>query len=80
MNMIGNVLRYMRRKNNYKQSQISKITGVARNTVSQYETETIQPTFEMIERIAHECGYRVFFESFDGKDRFQSKDISRKEV
>ena len=48
--MIGNVLRYMRRKNNFKQEQISKITGVARNTVSQYETETIQPTFETIEK------------------------------
>ena len=78
--MIGNVLRYMRRKNNFKQEQISKITGVARNTVSQYETETIQPTFETIEKIANECGYKIYFESNDGKERFQSKDINRKEV
>ena len=80
INMIGNVLRYMRRKNKYKQGQISRIVGVARNTISQYETETIQPTFDMIEKIAHNCGYKIYFESLDGKDRFQSKNISRKEL
>ena len=63
-----------------RQQQISEAIGVARNTVSQYETETIQPTFETIEKIANECGYKIFFESIDGKDRFESKDISRKEV
>lgn len=78
--MIGNVLKYMRKKGNYKQSEISKIVGVARNTVSQYETETIQPTFETIEKIANECGYKIYFESNDGKDRFQSKDINRKDI
>ena len=78
--MIGNVLRYMRRKNNYKQSQIGKIAGVARNTVSQYETETIQPTFEIIEKIANKCGYKIYFESDDGKDRFQSNEINRKDI
>lgn len=78
--MIGNVLKYMRKKRLYKQSEVSKIAGVARNTISQYETETIQPTFEIIEKIANECGYNIYFESNDGKERFQSKDISRKEI
>lgn len=53
---------------------------MARNTVSQYETETIQPTFEIIEKIANECGFKIYFESDDGKERFQSKDISRKDI
>ena len=78
--MIGNVLRYMRRKKKYKQGQIGKIAGVARNTVSQYETETIQPTFEIIEKIANECGFKIYFESDDGKEKFQSKDINRKDI
>lgn len=55
--MIGNVLKYVRKKRNFKQQQISEIVGVARNTISQYETETIQPTFDIIEKIANECGY-----------------------
>ena len=80
MNMIGKVLRYMRSQSNYRQDEVSKIAGVARNTISQYETETIQPTFDMIEKIANKCGYKVYFESNDGSDRFQSKDIIRKDV
>ena len=78
--MIGNVLRYMRRKNKYNQRQIRRIVRVTRNIISQDETDTIQPTFDMIEKIAHNCGYKIYFESLDGKDRFQSKDISRKEI
>lgn len=53
---------------------------VARNTISRYETETIQPTFDIIEKIANECGYKIYFESLDGKDKFESKDISRKDI
>ena len=59
--MIGNVLKYVRKKRNFKQQQISEIVGVARNTISQYETETIQPTFDIIEKIANECGYKIYF-------------------
>ena len=78
--MIGNVLKYVRKKRNFKQQQISEIVGVARNTISQYETETIQPTFDIIEKIANECGYKIYFESLDGKDKFESRDISRKDI
>lgn len=77
--MIGNVLRYMRRKNNFKQEQISKITGVARNTVSQYETETIQPTFETIETLLNKCGVKIYFEMSNG-EKFESKDVMRKDI
>lgn len=78
--MIGKVLKYMRKKRNFKQQQISEIVGVARNTISQYETETIQPTFDIIEKIANECGYKIYFESFDGTEKFESKDINRKDI
>ncbi len=77
--MIGNALKYMRKKKNIKQKTISEIIGVARNTVSQYETETIQPTFDIIEKIANECGFKIYFESFDGSDKFECKDINRKD-
>ena len=77
--MIGNVLRYMRRKNNFKQEQISKITGVARNTVSQYETETIQPTFETIETLLNKCGVKIYFEMSNG-EKFESKDVMRNDI
>ena len=78
--MIGKVLKYIRKRNNIKQQQISDIVGVVRNTISQYETETIQPTFDVIEKIANECGYKIYFESIDGTDKFESKDINRKDT
>ena len=78
--MVVIVLKYMRKRNNIKQQQISDIVGVVRNTISQYETETIQPTFDVIEKIANECGYKIYFESIDGTDKFESKDINRKDT
>lgn len=76
--MIGKALHYMRNKKGFKQEQISKIIGVARNTVSQYETNTIQPTFEIIEKIANNCGYKIFFDN--GTEKFQIKDLERKDI
>ena len=46
-----------------RQQQISEAIGVVRNTVSQYETETIQHTFETIEKIANVCGYKIYLEN-----------------
>ena len=69
----------MRKKNNFKQQQIGETVGVARNTISQYETETIQPTFDIIEKIANKCGYKIYFVSFDEKEKFESKDVNRKD-
>ena len=54
--MIGKILKTMRKSNNLSQEQISKLVGYARNTISQYETEAIQPDFKTIEKIANECG------------------------
>ena len=52
--MVGKILRTMRRKNNLSQEQIGKLTGYAKNTISQYEKEMRDPSFETIEKIANE--------------------------
>ena len=59
--MIGLILKTMRKEAGLKQENVAKEIKVARNTLSQYETETIQPTFETIEKIAQACGYSIFF-------------------
>ena len=71
--MIGKILRTMRRVRKLKQSDITKLTGIPQNTLSQYETGLVQPTFETIERIATACGYTINF-----KDRHFRKDIGIK--
>ena len=78
--MIGKALKYMRLKIGFSQDQIGKLIGFARNTISQYETETLQPEFQTIEKIANECGYKIIFINEKTKDKFQLKDLIRKDV
>lgn len=68
----------MRTKSNLKQSDLSKITDIPQNTISQYETGRIQPTFEIIEKISNNCGYQVEF--INKKDKVDSQNIDRKEI
>ena len=68
----------MRIKGNLRQSDLSKITNIPQNTISQYETGRIQPTFEIIEKIASKCGYKIEFTSKD--DKVDSKTVERKEI
>ena len=79
-NMIGKVLKTMRRKTNLSQEQMGKKIGYARNTISQYETETIQPDFATIEKIANECGYEVSFYNKETDDKLTTENINRKEI
>ncbi len=76
--MIGKVLKYMRIQNKLSQDDISKVVSVARNTISQYETETIQPTFSTIEKIADTCGYDVYFINRETQEKFKASDVIRK--
>ncbi len=78
--MIGKILKTMRKINNLTQQQISKATGYARNTISQYETETLQPDFKTIEKIANECGYEIIFINKKLNSELSTKNINRKEL
>ena len=76
--MIGKILKTMRKHNNYKQSDISKLTNIPQNTLSQYENEVIQPTFETIKKIADSCNFKI---TFVNKDlTLTPENISRKEI
>ena len=76
--MIGKILKYMKKKQELNQDELSKKTNIPQNTISQYETGRIQPTFEIIENIANNCGYEVEFKNND--DIVNSKNIDRKEL
>lgn len=78
--MIGNIIRTMRRKNNLSQQEISEKIGYARNTLSQYETGTLQPDFATIEKIANECGYEIYFYNKKFDETLTTKNINRKEI
>lgn len=78
--MIGKALKYMRKQKQLKQEQIGLLINVRGNTITQYENEKRNPTFETIEKIANNCGYRIFFVNEETKDKFQVKDLIRKDI
>ena len=78
--MIGKILKTMRKSNNLSQEQVSKLIGYARNTVSQYETGTIEPDFKTIEKIANLCGYEIVFINKEQNLTLSSRDIDREEL
>ncbi|MBR3199223.1 MAG: helix-turn-helix transcriptional regulator [Bacilli bacterium] len=77
--MIGKALKFMRTKCKMSQKEVGDKVLLARNTISQYETETIQPTFATIEKIANICGFNIYFEDIKTKKRFDLKTLQRKE-
>ena len=76
--MIGEVLKAMRKTKNFKQSDISEMTNIPQNTISQYETGKIQPTLEIIEKIASSCDYKIIFKNKKTKEEFKTEEIKRK--
>ena len=50
--MISDILKYLRKSKKLKQSEVASIANIAVSTISGYETNYSQPTFEMIEKIA----------------------------
>lgn len=78
--MIGKMLKFMRKEKGLSQEQISKLIGYARNTISQYETETLQPEFYTIEKIANECDFEIYFKNKNTKKEYKLKDLERKDI
>lgn len=77
---IGKILRTMRRIKNLKQTDISKVTSIPQNTLSQYETGVIVPKYDDVERIANACGFKIYFKSNDNNTIYTSDNIDREEI
>lgn len=70
----------MRHKKNLSQKEMAKLINTTQNTLSRYETETTDVNFATIEKIANECGYKIYFENEKNGERFQSHEIRRKDI
>ena len=70
----------MRKKNKFSQEDLAKITNLAPSTISGWETNYRQPTFEYIEKIANICGYEINFVDKKTKETINTKNIERKEI
>lgn len=78
--MIGKAVKYMRNSINLNQENMSKLVNIGRSTLSDYEREKTDINFENLEKIANKCGYKIYFINEKTKDKFQVKDIERKEI
>lgn len=76
--MIGKALKYMREKNNISQGKLSLMTNIGRSTISDYEREKTDISFENIERIAKLCDYEIIFRNKKLKDEFRVNELERK--
>lgn len=76
--MIGKILKTMRKINNFTQTELSKKIGIPQNTLSQYETGRIEPTYEMILKISKACGFEIEFKN--NEYILTSNNIDRKEL
>lgn len=76
--MKGKALKYMREKNNKSQEKLSLMTNIGRSTISDYEREKTDISFDNIEKIAKLCDYEIIFKNKKTKDEFKVCDIERK--
>ena len=68
----------MRKAAGYTQSSLSGKIGIPQNTISEYETGIIQPTYDTIMKISKACG---FSNEFKNKDYVLTIDnIDRKQI
>lgn len=75
--MISDILKYLRKSKKLKQSEVASTANIAVSTISGYETNYSQPTFEMIEKIANICGYDIIFRDRKTEYEVTSKNIDR---
>ena len=75
--MISDILKHLRKSKKLKQSEVASTANIAVSTISGYETNYSQPTFEMIEKIADICGYDIIFRDRKTEYEVTSKNIDR---
>ena len=64
--MIGNILRNMRLTARLSQKKLGNILNLADTTISSYERENSQATFDTILKIAKICNYDILFKDTNG--------------
>lgn len=78
--MIGNALKYMRKNKRLKQDVLAKTVGISQQNLSRYENEQRIVSFDMIEKIANKCDYKIYFVNEKNNDKFEVKDLIRKDI
>ena len=75
--MIGTILRNIRKLKGLTQKQIGKKLNLAENTISNYETEYSNTTFNVINKIATICDFEIQFVDKKNSKIYSVKELSK---
>lgn len=75
--MIGRILRNIRKIDKQTQEQIGKKLNLAENTISNYETEYSNPTFDTIVKFVNVCNFDIQFIDKKTKKVYTIKELSK---
>ena len=75
--MIGMILRNMRKIKGLTQAKIGQKLNLAENTISNYETEYSNPTFNTIKKIVDVCDFDIQFIDKKNKKVYSIKELSK---
>ncbi len=75
--MVGQILRNIRKIRKLTQFQVGKEINLAENTISNYETEYSNPTFETIIKFIDVCDFDIQFVDRKCKKTYTLKELSK---
>lgn len=75
--MIGMILRNIRKIKGLTQQEIGKKLNLADNTISNYETEYSNPSFDTIKKITDVCDFEIRFIDKKSKKEYTIKELSK---
>lgn len=75
--MTGKLIKYIRKNKNLSQEELANILCIERSTLSGYETERREISFNTMLNIIEACDYKIIFKN--NKEEFEIKDILRKD-
>ena len=75
--MIGMILRNIRKIKGLKQSDVASELRLAGNTISNYETEYSNPTFDTVYKFIDVCNFDIQFVDKDTKEIYKIDDLSK---
>ncbi|MCM1370754.1 MAG: helix-turn-helix domain-containing protein [Clostridium sp.] len=76
--MIGKILKTIRKSRGLTQEELSNITGIPQNTISQYENEKFEPSYNTVYTISKACGFEIEF--INKSVTLTAENINRKEL
>lgn len=75
--MVGQILRNIRKIRKLTQAQVGNKLNLAENTISNYETEYSNPTFDTIIKFIDVCDFDIQFVDRKNKKTYTLKELSK---